>query len=232
MNEFPAPLQGGLSSGPLKDDMLRANAAKIVKDTQEIPKTFYQRADGLVAPERLRNPEPEITICGHVDEEMFETTSEKLAKIAAGNNVINGLRVNFSSFGGSVTTGFGVHDLLTVFGRDHKAPITVTGYGPIMSMGALIIQAGDIRRMPRNSRMLLHPVSTGMFDETQRLEHKVQEVRALQTIYSEIVSDRVRRAGKDMSPEEVTSLMEANNGVGTYLTSERALDLGLIDEVI
>lgn len=101
-----------------------------------------------------------------------------------------------------------------------------------MSMGALIIQAGDIRRMPKNSRMLLHPVSSGMYDEVQRLEHRVQETRAMQMVYSDIVSERVRRAGKEMSPEEVTQLMEANNGVGTYLTSERALELGLIDEVI
>lgn len=217
---------------PLEDEQIAAGAVKIIKDTYEIPRTFYQRADGLIAPERLRNPEPEITICGQVDEDMFKTTSENLQKIAQGNQVINGLRVNFSSFGGAVTPGFGVHDLLTVFGREHKSPVTVTGYGPIMSMGALIIQAGDIRRMPRNSRMLLHPISNGMRDEVQRLEHRVQETRALQMVYAEIVSERVRRSGKDMSPEEVTALMEANNGVGTYMTSERALDLGLIDEVV
>jgi ATP-dependent protease ClpP protease subunit len=216
----------------LNDERMTAEAVKAIKDTQEIPKTFYQRPDGLVVPERLRNPEPEITICGHVDEIMFEKTSKELERIATGNTVINGLRVNFTSFGGDVTSGFGVHDLLTVFGREHNAPITVTGYGPIMSMGALIIQAGDTRRMPRNSRMLLHPNSRGMSDEVQRLEHRVQEARALQTIYSEIVSERVRRSGKDMSPEQVTTYMEANNGVGTYLTSQQALDLGLIDEVI
>ncbi len=215
-----------------RDERLRAEAAKIIKDIQEIPKGYYQRPDGLVAPERLRNPEPEITICGKVDEEMFKDTSKSLQKITEGNGVINGLRVNFSSFGGGVTPGFGVHDLLAVFGREHNAPVTVTGYGPIMSMGALIIQAGDIRRMPRNSRMLLHPVSSGMYDEVQRLEHRVQETRALQMVYSDIVSERVRRAGKEMSAEEVRQLMEANNGVGTYMTSERALELGLIDEII
>lgn len=220
------------SFSQLNDERMAAEATKTIKDTQEIPKTFYQRPDGLVVPERLKNPEPEITICGHVDEIMFEKTSKELERIATGNTVINGLRVNFTSFGGDVTSGFGVHDLLTVFGREHNAPITVTGYGPIMSMGALIIQAGDTRRMPRNSRMLLHPNSRGMSDEVQRLEHRVQEARALQTIYSEIVSERVRRSGKDMSPEQVTTYMEANNGVGTYLTSQQALDLGLIDEVI
>lgn len=213
-------------------ERLRAEATKIIKDTQEIPKGYYHRSDGLVAPERLKNPEPEITICGRVDEEMFKDTSKSLQKIVERNSVISGLRVNFSSFGGGVTPGFGVHDLLTVFGREHNAPVTVTGYGPIMSMGALIIQAGDIRRMPKNSRMLLHPVSGSMYDEVQRLEHRVQEARALQTIYSEIVSERVQRSGKQMLPEDVINFMEANNGVGTYMTSEEALELGLIDEII
>jgi len=220
------------SFSQLNDEQITTEAVKAIKDTQEIPKTFYQRPDGLVAPERLRNPEPEITISGRVEPDMFDRTSRELEKIAAGNTLITGLRVNFTSFGGYVTSGFGVHDLLTVFGREHNAPITVTGYGPIMSIGALIIQAGDTRRMPKNSRMLLHPISVGMRDEVQRLEYKVQETRALQTIYSEIVSERVCRSGKEMSPEQVTALMEANNGVGTYMTSQQALDLGLIDEVI
>ena len=217
---------------PLRDEQFKAESANIVRSTQEIPRNYYQRPDGLIAPERLKNPEPEITICGNVDEEMFKETSKSLQKIVEGNTVINGLRVNFSSFGGEVATGFGIHDLLVVFGREHNIPVTVTGYGPIMSTGALIIQAGDIRRMPKNSRMLLHPVKSSLYDDVQRLEYRVQETRALQMIYSEIVSERVRRTGKEMSPEDVTRLMEANNGVGTYMTSEEALELGLIDEVI
>ncbi|NLZ24779.1 hypothetical protein GX888_03495, partial [Candidatus Dojkabacteria bacterium] len=76
------------------------------------------------------------------------------------------------------------------------------------------------------------PVSGSMYDEVQRLEHRVQEARALQTIYSEIVSERVQRSGKQMLPEDVINFMEANNGVGTYMTSEEALELGLIDEII
>lgn len=217
---------------PRDDDRLTADAVRTIRDINEIPKGYYQKPDGLVAPERLRNPEPEITITGHVDEDMFKKTSENLQKLAESDRVINGLRVNFSSFGGSVTPGFGVHDLLTVFGREHNAPVTVTGYGPIMSMGALIIQAGDVRRMPRNSRMLLHPISSGMRDEVQRLKHRLQEAEALQMVYSEIVSERVHKAGKQMSPEDIIALMEANNGVGTYMKSEQALELGLIDEVV
>lgn len=96
---------------PIKDEQLDARAISTIKDTFEIPKNFHERSDGLVVPERLRNPEPEITICGQVGVEMFKRTSEDLQKIAQGDQMINGLSVNFSSFGGGVTPGFGVHDL-------------------------------------------------------------------------------------------------------------------------
>lgn len=82
----------------IREDQLEADAVKTIKDIHEIPRGFYQRPDGLVSPERLRNPEPEITICGHVDEEMFKDTSKSLQKITEGNSLISGLRVNFSSF--------------------------------------------------------------------------------------------------------------------------------------
>ena len=35
-----------------------------------------------------------------------------------------------------------------------------------------------------------------------------------------------------MTPEDVSNLMQANAGVGTHLTSEQALEFGLIDEIV
>lgn len=131
-----------------------------------------------------------------------------------------------------VTAGFGVHDLIAVFGKEHHVPINITGYGPIMSMGALIIQSGDSRRMPANSRMLLHPLSLHAEGDIIRLGHEVKEVELLSEMYTQIISARAQKAEKDLSPEKVEELMEANMGNGTYLTPEEALKLGLIDEVI
>lgn len=211
---------------------LSGDAIKEIGKSQEVPKGFYERYDGIISPERLRRQEPQITVNGRIDQEMFKQVSTDLYKIENDENDLSHLQVNFSSFGGSVNSGFGVHDLLRVFSRKHNVPITITGYGPIMSMGALIIQAGDIRQMPENSRMLFHPISTYVEGEVDRIEHQIAESRALYTLYSEIVADRVNKAGKDMTPESVQDLMKANMGVGTYLTSEQALQMGFIDEVI
>ena len=132
---------------------LSGQAVREIGASREVPKGFYERPDGIVAPERLRRPEPTITINGRVDQDMFRQVSSDLGKVEDEGRRLDGLQVNFSSFGGSVTSGFGVHDLLRVFARKHGVPVTITGYGPIMSMGALIIQAGDKRIMPENSRM-------------------------------------------------------------------------------
>lgn len=125
-----------------------------------------------------------------------------------------------------------MHDLLTVFGIEHDVPVLITGYGPIMSMGALILQAGDLRRMPQNSRMLLHPLSISVSGEVTKVEHQAAESRALYTMYTQIVAERVQKAGKNMAAEYVRTLMEANAGVGTHLTSEGAHALGLIDQIV
>lgn len=222
MNSFSSNIDG-------KD---KIEAIQDIARERETPRGFYERRTGIVAPENLRDSGPQITLNGYIHEDMFGKLSETLNRLEAGDKRLNSLNVNFSSFGGSVTIGFGVHDLLRVFGRKHKIPITMTGYGPIMSMGVLIMQAGDVRQMPRNSRMLLHPPSTTLHDGVDRIEHRVEESRALYTFYTEIVAERVRQAGKEMTPEQIRELMKANDGVGTYLTSQQALEFGLIDEVI
>lgn len=215
-----------------KDTSFSAQAIKEIGESRAVPKGFYERSDGIVSPERLRKRVPQITINGHVDQEMFRNVSEDLVKLEEEEIALNELQINFSSFGGDVTSGFGVHDLLRVFARKHNIPLTITGYGPIMSMGALIIQAGDIRRMPQNSRMLFHPVSTQVSGEVDQVEHRIAESRALYTMYSEIVAERVQKAGKNTTAEQIQEMMKANMGVGTYLTSKEALELGFIDEIV
>jgi ATP-dependent protease ClpP protease subunit len=230
MDEIPR-----FNNGPRaidKDTSLSSQAIKEVGGSRSIPKGFYERSDGIVSPERLRRRIPQITINGHVDQKMFKDVSEDLVRVEEEESALSELQINFSSFGGSVTSGFGVHDLLRVFARKHNIPLTITGYGPIMSMGALIIQSGDIRRMPQNSRMLFHPVSTGVSGEVDRVEYRVAESRALYTMYSEIVAERVQKAGKDITADQIQEMMKANMGVGTYLTSKQALEMGFIDEIV
>lgn len=223
----------GSNESYFQQEKNKADAVQRIKKSRDLPQGFYEKAEGIVAPERLRDSEPHITINGSVDQEMFKDVSLTLEELRREKGVINKLNVSFSSFGGSVTTGFGIHDLIRVFSREEKAPVTITGYGPIMSMGALIIQAGDIRRMPKNSRMLLHPVSTSLWpDDVGRQEHRLAESKAVQRFYTEIVAERVQKAGKDIAAQDVHNLMYANDGVGTFLTSQQALELGLIDEAV
>lgn len=210
----------------------KADAIREINGSLALPSGYYQRPDGLIAPDRLRNTEPRITINGTVNQDMFRSLSDTLQRISENHGVINGLQVNFSSFGGQVTSGFGIYDLLTVFGRELDIPISITGYGPVSSMAALILQAGDIRRMPRNSRMLLHPVTTDISGDVNRVGYEIEATKAQYTLYTQVMSERLIRAGHNTTPEDVRALMEANSGAGTYFTSEQALTSGLIDEIV
>lgn len=199
---------------------------------REVPKGFFEKPDGLVYPERLKNPNPQITIYGKVDQEMFKNVSLTLQEISESSGSLQSLHVNFSSPGGEVTPGFGVYDLLTVFGREYNVPISITGYGPIMSMGVIILQAGNIRRMPENSRMLLHPISINISGDVTKAERQAVWSREDYIMYTQIIAERIQKAGHDVTAEDVGALMEANSGAGTYLTSEKAFEFGLIDEIV
>ncbi len=99
-----------------------------------------------------------------------------------------------------------------------------------MSMGALVMQAGTTRQMPQNSTMLLHPISTTLHGEVNRLETTLAQTREMQINYANIVAER--GCNEEASADKILALMEANSGAGTYLDATRALQLGLIDKIV
>lgn len=210
-----------------------ADASGAVNDAYKVPGGFVQGTEGLVVPERLKRPGSELIVTGRVGEEMFRKVAEDIDKIERGNGNKESLNVTLSSFGGSVYYGFAVYDLIRSFGRKHNAPITITGYGPIMSMGAFIIQAGDIRRMPENSTMLIHPTRGGMVGRIADAEFELLQRKISEKQYVKVVADRVRQSGKnDITEQDISNIMHANDNNGTYFTAQEALDFGLIDEIV
>lgn len=210
-----------------------SQAVNGIVGARRLPQGFFERGDGIVAPERIREAEPRILIAGHVDEEMFRRISNDLDAIEGRSQVLSHLQVRLASPGGSVDYGFGIYDLLTTFARSHNIPMTVTGYGPVLSMGALLIQVGDVRQMPRTATLLLHPIQTGYDGSPDYISAKIRQSKASMHTYAQILSNRVERTGRaHLSPDEIIAYMKAEDTAGTYFTAQQAYDVGLIDVVI
>lgn len=211
----------------------KANAVRTFNDTRKYPDGFREREDGIVVPERLIDSEPKVIVSGSVNEDMFTKLSNELTSIEKSSKFMEKLDVALASFGGCVYYGFGIYDLLKEFGEKNKVPVRITGYGPIMSMGAFIIQAADERCMPKNSVMRLHPLSARQSGSINYLEFELEQDKSLCKVYTNVVSERVQKSGNtEITPEVICEMMESNSNVGTYLKASEAFEIGLIDKVV
>lgn len=157
---------------------------------------------------------------GYGQEEEFD-----IDQVAAGN-IIKGLRI-LSSFrpddpiniivncqGGEVQHGFAIYDAINMV----ESPVYMTVIGHCYSMAAWILQAGDRRRMSKNSSIMIHH-GDGPRDKFS----KEQDRKCI-----EILLERIREKHPGYSEAKLDKLLLKD----TYMWPEEALELGLIDEIV
>lgn len=135
-----------------------------------------------------------------------------------------------NSGGGSYVGGMRLYDAIKII------PNKIIGIviGDAFSVAALVLQACSRRLASAHSRLLVHEpanpvtVTIGPRDNPKKLaslmEAEVLEIRRKKAEAQQIILDR---SGK-ISPEDLLTLMEKNE----MLTPEKALKIGLIDEII
>lgn len=130
--------------------------------------------------------------------------------------------VNIHSLGGFVDDGLAIHDALAA----HKAKITTRVTGFTASAATVIAQAGDVREISANAFYLVHEAwGFAIGTATQMME----TVEFLDTINTKMADLYARRAkGKQ---DTFRQLMAENQGVGRWLTAEKAKEHGLVDEI-
>lgn len=126
--------------------------------------------------------------------------------------------------GGDCQHGFAIYDAI----RMVQSPVHITVIGHCYSMAAWILQAGTVRRMSRNSSMMIHngeSVVGGRKKDKKNWTkyHQEQDERA-----NRIFLDRIQKKHPGFSLTRLEKMLE----VDTILWPEEALELGLIDEVI
>lgn len=199
---------------------------------KDLPNGFvYDSGLNLIVPDR-KTANPVITIAGHIDENLVESICQKLTDLKT-KSLSENLDINLSSFGGSVYYGFAIHDLLTVFKSQKKVDIRITAYGPVQSMGVLILQSGSIRKMSENAEMLIHPFTkepkNPVFVDT--LKADVEQLEKMNLRYYEVIAKRIQASGGSLSSDEVKEMALAKQNSGTYLSATEALKYKLIDEI-
>ncbi len=131
------------------------------------------------------------------------------------------IQMYINSPGGEVYAGLAIYDTM----RYIKAPVSTICVGIAMSMGSVLLMAGDKgkRLALPNSRIMIHQGSSGFRGNTPDVE-----VQAKETLYLRDKLVDVYHTHTDIPTEKLLRDMERDY----FMSPEEAVKYGLIDAVI
>lgn len=132
-----------------------------------------------------------------------------------------------NSPGGSVIAGMHLFDELAAHslrgGGTHR--ITISARGIAASMGGILLQAGDVRKIGAESHLMVHEISAGTVGKVHDI---VDSLEWYKKVCERIVGIFVNRSGGKISVEEFKRKWER---IDWYLDSSEALAMGFVDEI-
>lgn len=129
------------------------------------------------------------------------------------------ITVRINSYGGVVSDGVGIYNLLV----QHGAKITCIVEGFALSAASVIAMAGDQIRMLPGTLMMIHPASGACRGTAKDMEITAKALNAMTDNAVNIYADRTGQ-----SKEKCAELVDAE----TYMTPAEAKTLGFCDEVV
>lgn len=131
------------------------------------------------------------------------------------------IKVHIHTRGGGVYEGVAIHNAL----KAHKGKTTGVVDGLVASIGTYVLSACDVRQMPSNTSMMIHNPQIGAWGEEEDLEAALQQWKNCREL---IAQEYVDRSDGKKTLEDFLEAMKKE----TWFTAEKALEWGLVDEVI
>lgn len=163
-----------------------------------------------------------LVIDGGIDSEMFNYIKDCLRYLISKDSP--DIEVRITSNGGRVDRGLDIYDAICLY-PGKKTGIVL---GLAASMGAIILQACDVRKITPHARILIHYVSRGdmslsVLTDKDKLDEVIQKMKQSQKYLEEIL---VEKTGKDLEVIQAECLKD------TEMTASEALKFGIVDEII
>ncbi len=157
-----------------------------------------------------------IFINGPIDDELTNNTIAQLLYLDSVDST-SYIHVYINSPGGYVNQGFAIYDIA----KKIKAPIRTVCIGEAASMGALLMLMGKQRCATKHSQIMVHQVSGGSIGTLTEMKISVDQARRLQDNINVIIQENTLIK----NPEEFLLFDK-------WLSSEEALELGILTEII
>jgi ATP-dependent Clp endopeptidase proteolytic subunit ClpP len=159
-----------------------------------------------------------IKIISGIDEAAFKEFSDEMDLLEARSSTER-IEIELSSGGGSA------YDALAFYSRIRMSPcpVRILAFGLVASAAVLVLGAGDVRVMFRESWVMVHEDSSKLNGHVYELERQSAHMRRLENQWNELLAKH--------------TLVDAETWAGlhratTYLSAAECLELGLIDKII
>lgn len=133
------------------------------------------------------------------------------------------MAVTFNSPGGDIIAGIALFDFLLELRRTGHH-LTTTAQGIAASMAGILLQAGTLRQMGKESWVLIHQASFGTQGSFGQVEDRVEWVKKVQERIINIFADRSL-----LSKKTIEKNWQRKDW---WLDSDECLKLGIVDKVL
>ena len=160
-----------------------------------------------------------LWVAGPVNDNMSTIVQAQLMFLDQLNQ--NDITIHVDSPGGSVKSGLSMVDVMNYV----KSDIITINTGMAASMGSILLGAGTKgkRLSLKNSRVMLHQVSSGAQGNIQDIRISLAEAEKYNSLLFEMLGDYCNK-----KPKDVLEFASRDK----WLDSKEALNYGIIDEVI
>ena len=132
------------------------------------------------------------------------------------------INVMLNSPGGDIYSAISIIDVITEISK--LVPVVITVSGHCMSAATLILQAGTKRLSTPNSRFMIHELSTSAFNQRYtELKNEVEECTSIMLWIQELYSEKTK-----LPKKKLDKMLKKDS----YFNAKKALEYGLIDEVL
>ena len=134
--------------------------------------------------------------------------------------------IHFSTSGGCVHSGLAMYD--SIKHKPTNSDIVIIVNGTCLSMGAVVLQAAELRCMYKNAILMLHAGSSFIGeDSAENSERWLGEHKRVSKVADDILYKRIQEKRK-IGRKRFEKMLQHD----TIFTAKEALEWGLIDEII
>lgn len=131
------------------------------------------------------------------------------------------ITLHLSTYGGEVYSGFGLYEVI----KNSTTPIEIICEGKVMSCGVIAMLGSKVRKAYKTTTFMIYDISRWMFGKLKECEERIEEMKLLNDLEWEIYEQETKFPHKLY--DEIMNCKK-----DYYISTERALELGLITELI